>query len=36
MKRNNLPLGDIVLINQYGKVKELGYKDLRFDNYTKK
>ncbi len=36
MKRNNLPLGDIVLINQYGKILELDRRKLMGGQFVKK
>ena len=36
MKRNHLPLGDIILINRHGKVMELHHKSLMSNNYRNK
>lgn len=36
MKRKQLPLGDIILINRHGKVMELHHKSLMSNNYRNK
>ena len=34
--RNNIPYGNIKVINKYGKNIEITAKDIRFNNYVKK
>ncbi len=36
MKRNNLPLGDIILMNQYDEIIELSINDMRNKKYRQK
>ena len=34
--RNDIPYGDIILMNEYGKVKAVTYKDIKTGKYVRK